>query len=40
MDTYLGIIEERARHHRNGARWQLRAYTKLKKKAMLTRRSG
>ncbi|MBV6427621.1 MAG: Glutamate--cysteine ligase [Haliscomenobacter sp.] len=33
MDTYLGIIEERARHHRNGARWQLRAYTKLKKES-------
>ncbi|MFZ4426154.1 MAG: CBS domain-containing protein [Saprospiraceae bacterium] len=30
-DKYLGIIEERARLHRNGARWQLRAFTKLKK---------
>lgn len=31
IDKYLGIIEERAKHHRNGARWQLRAYTKLLK---------
>jgi len=30
IDRYLGVIEERARHHMNGARWQLRAYTKLK----------
>ena len=31
IDKYLGIIEERAKHHMNGARWQLRAYTKLTK---------
>jgi CBS domain-containing protein len=31
IDKYLGIIEERATQHRNGARWQLRAYTKLLK---------
>lgn len=31
IDRYLGIIEERAKYHRNGARWQLRAYTKLLK---------
>lgn len=31
IDKYLGIIEERAKLHRNGARWQLRAYTKLLK---------
>ncbi|MEM1215220.1 MAG: CBS domain-containing protein [Bacteroidota bacterium] len=31
IDKYLGIIEERAKAHMNGARWQLRAYTKLKK---------
>ncbi|MFN7119051.1 MAG: CBS domain-containing protein [Saprospiraceae bacterium] len=31
IDKYLGIIEERAKYHRNGARWQLRAYTKLLK---------
>lgn len=31
IDKYLGIIEERAKQHRNGARWQLRAYTKLLK---------
>ncbi|MDZ4708170.1 MAG: CBS domain-containing protein [Saprospiraceae bacterium] len=29
IDTYLGIIEERAKKHMTGARWQLRAYTKL-----------
>lgn len=29
IDKYLGIIEERARKHTTGARWQLRAYTKL-----------
>ena len=32
-ESYLGIIEERARLHRNGARWQLRAFTKLKKES-------
>lgn len=31
IDKYLGIIEERARGHMTGARWQLRAFTKLKK---------
>lgn len=31
ISKYLGIIEERAREHMNGARWQLRAFTKLKK---------
>jgi CBS domain-containing protein len=30
IDRYLGIIEERAKRHMNGARWQLRAFTKLK----------
>ena len=29
IDKYLGIIEERATDHMNGARWMLRAYTKL-----------
>lgn len=29
IDTNLGIIEERAKKHMTGARWQLRAYTKL-----------
>ncbi|MEM9887260.1 MAG: CBS domain-containing protein [Bacteroidota bacterium] len=31
IDRYLGIIEQRAQKHMNGARWQLRAFTKLKK---------
>ncbi len=31
IDKYMGIIEERAKKHTNGARWQLRAYTKLMK---------
>ena len=31
IDHYLGIIEERAKKHMNGARWQLRAFTKLTK---------
>lgn len=31
IDKYLGIIEERAKKHSNGARWTLRAYTALKK---------
>lgn len=31
IDRYLGIIEERAKKHMNGARWQLRAFTKLAK---------
>ncbi len=30
IDTYLGVIEERTKLHMNGARWMLRAYTKLK----------
>ena len=30
INRYLGIIEERAKKHMNGARWQLRAFTKLK----------
>ncbi len=30
IDKYLGIIDERAKSHTNGARWQLRAFTKLK----------
>lgn len=31
IDTYLGVIEERARLHTNGSRWALRTYSKLKK---------
>ncbi len=31
IDKYLGIIEERAKLHMNGARWQLRTFTKLTK---------
>lgn len=31
IDKYLGIINDRAKSHMNGARWQLRAFTKLKK---------
>jgi CBS domain-containing protein/gamma-glutamylcysteine synthetase len=30
IDRYLGIIEERAKKHTNGARWQLRAFSSLK----------
>ena len=30
IDRYLGVIEGRAKTHMNGARWQLRAFTKLK----------
>lgn len=33
IDRYLGVIEERAKAHTNGARWQLRAFTKLKKES-------
>ena len=33
IDLYLGIIEERAKMHMNGARWMLRSYMKLKGKA-------
>lgn len=29
IDNYLGIIEERAKNHINGARWTMRSYTKL-----------
>ena len=29
IDKYLGIIEARTKKHMNGARWQLRAFTKL-----------
>jgi len=29
IDRYLGVIEDRAKAHNNGARWQLRAFTKL-----------
>lgn len=31
IDRYLGIIEARAKLHMNGARWQLRAFSNLKK---------
>ena len=31
IDKYLGVIEGRAKAHMNGARWQLRAFSKLKK---------
>lgn len=30
IDRYLNVIEERAKLHMNGARWQLRAFTRLK----------
>ncbi len=30
IDRYLGIIRDRAKAHMTGARWQLRAFTKLK----------
>jgi len=33
IDRYLGIIEERAKRHTNGARWQIRTYGKLKKES-------
>ncbi|MDN3633274.1 CBS domain-containing protein [Neolewinella lacunae] len=29
IDRYLGVIEERARVHQNGARWLLKSFTKL-----------
>jgi predicted transcriptional regulator len=35
IDKYLGIIEERAKRHMNGARWQLRAFSRLKKEVTL-----
>jgi len=31
INRYLGIIEARAKNHMNGARWQLRAFTNMKK---------
>lgn len=30
IDLYLGVIEQRANMHKNGATWQIKAYTKLK----------
>jgi len=30
IDKYMDVIKERAENHMNGARWQLRSYTKLK----------
>jgi len=33
IDLYLGIIQERAESHMNGARWQLRSYTELIKRS-------
>jgi len=33
IEKYLSVIENRARKHITGARWQLRAYTKLREKA-------
>ncbi|MEM7104445.1 MAG: CBS domain-containing protein [Bacteroidota bacterium] len=30
IDRYLGVIEGRAKNHMNGARWLIRAFTKLK----------
>ncbi len=32
IKKYLGIIEQRAKRHMNGARWQLRSFTDLKEK--------
>ena len=34
IDKYLGVIQERAERHMNGARWQLRAFTKLQKEVV------
>lgn len=31
IDRYLGVIEERAKQHTNGARWQIKAFGNLKK---------
>ncbi len=31
IDNYLGLIEERAKRHTNGARWMLRTFTKFTK---------
>lgn len=33
IDRYIGVIEERAKTHMNGARWMLRSFTKFKKEA-------
>ncbi|WP_235298125.1 CBS domain-containing protein [Portibacter marinus] len=33
IDSYLGIIEARAKSHTNGARWLLRSFTKLKEES-------
>ena len=33
IDKYLGIIEARTKEHCNGARWMLRAFTKLSKES-------
>lgn len=33
IDRYLGVIEERANRHTNGARWFLRGFTRLKREA-------
>jgi len=33
IDKYMGVIEERAKRHTNGARWLLRSYTKLKEES-------
>lgn len=30
IDLYMGIIQERAKQQKNGATWQIKAYTKLK----------
>ncbi|GAB5554917.1 MAG: glutamate-cysteine ligase family protein [Saprospiraceae bacterium] len=30
IDLYMGIIQDRAKQHKNGATWQIKAYTKLK----------
>ena len=39
-DHYLGVIEERARRGRNGASWQLAAYTRLRERDGLDRRAA
>lgn len=35
IDFYMDIISQRAKLHLNGARWQLRAFTKLKKETSM-----
>ncbi len=30
IDRYMDVIEGRAKHHMNGARWQIRSFTRLK----------